>query len=75
MNFEFCCGEKMSQYISTLLNAEILFFQLVYKVRLNIALENLASLSSGNSDLSLWENIVEEAKADLRKVQVITYNI
>lgn len=43
--------------------------ELVYKVRLNIALENLASLSSGNSDLSLWENIVEEAKADLRKVQ------
>ncbi|XP_078277801.1 kinetochore-associated protein 1 isoform X2 [Rhinoraja longicauda] len=43
--------------------------ELVYKVRLNIALENLASLSLGDSDLSLWENIVEEAKADLRKVQ------
>ncbi|XP_051888411.1 kinetochore-associated protein 1 isoform X2 [Pristis pectinata] len=43
--------------------------ELVYKVRLSIALENLASVSLGDPNPSLWQNIVEEAKADLHKIQ------
>ncbi|XP_069789332.1 kinetochore-associated protein 1 [Narcine bancroftii] len=43
--------------------------ELVYKVKLNIALENLAAVSLGDVNLSLWQNIVEEAKADLHKIQ------
>ncbi|XP_048448915.1 kinetochore-associated protein 1, partial [Rhincodon typus] len=43
--------------------------ELVYKVRLNIALENLASSSLEAPNLSTWQNTVDEAKADLHKVQ------
>ncbi|XP_059844206.1 kinetochore-associated protein 1 [Hypanus sabinus] len=42
--------------------------ELVYKVRLNITLENLASTSE-DPNPALWRNIVEEAKADLHKIQ------
>ncbi|XP_067861865.1 kinetochore-associated protein 1 [Heptranchias perlo] len=43
--------------------------ELVYKVRLNIALENFASTSPGAHNLSSWQKAVDEAKADLHKVQ------
>ncbi|XP_067911152.1 kinetochore-associated protein 1 isoform X2 [Heterodontus francisci] len=43
--------------------------ELVYKVRLNIALENLASTSLEAPNLSAWQKGVDEAKADLHKIQ------
>ncbi|XP_041058983.1 kinetochore-associated protein 1 [Carcharodon carcharias] len=43
--------------------------ELVYKVRLNIALENLASSSLEAPNPSSWQKAVDEAKADLHKVQ------
>uniref|UniRef100_UPI00398F8311 kinetochore-associated protein 1 isoform X2 n=1 Tax=Pristiophorus japonicus TaxID=55135 RepID=UPI00398F8311 len=43
--------------------------ELVYKVRLNIALENFASTSLGAPNLSSWLKAVVAAKADLHKVQ------
>ncbi|XP_053557743.1 kinetochore-associated protein 1 [Bombina bombina] len=43
--------------------------ELVYKVKLNIVLERLASASIGSYGQSLWEELVDEAKANLHKIK------
>ncbi|XP_043924844.1 kinetochore-associated protein 1 [Protopterus annectens] len=43
--------------------------ELVYKVRLNFIWEQLISVSEGNCGQSMWQELVEEAKVNLQKVQ------
>ncbi|XP_063820516.1 kinetochore-associated protein 1 isoform X2 [Pseudophryne corroboree] len=43
--------------------------ELVYKVKLNIVLEKLASTSSGSFDKVFWQELVDEAKSNLHKIK------
>ncbi|XP_069816967.1 kinetochore-associated protein 1 [Dendropsophus ebraccatus] len=43
--------------------------ELVYKVKLNIVLEKLASASVGSYGQILWQELVDEAKANLHKIK------
>uniref|UniRef100_A0A8C5LVC3 Kinetochore associated 1 n=1 Tax=Leptobrachium leishanense TaxID=445787 RepID=A0A8C5LVC3_9ANUR len=43
--------------------------ELVYKVKLNIVLEKLASASIGSYGQMLWQELVDEAKANLHKIK------
>lgn len=46
------------------------FVQLVYKVKLDFALEQLASASVGGYGEDVWSELVEEAKTNLIKITV-----
>lgn len=46
------------------------FFQLVYKVKLDFVLEQLASASVGGYGHDVWSELVEEAKTNLMKITV-----
>lgn len=46
------------------------FVQLVYKVKLNFVLEQLASASVGGYGHDVWSELVEEAKTNLIKITV-----
>lgn len=46
------------------------FFQLVYKVKLDFVLEQLASASVGGYGHDVWSELVEEAKTNLMKISV-----
>ncbi|XP_073442136.1 kinetochore-associated protein 1 isoform X2 [Dendrobates tinctorius] len=43
--------------------------ELVYKVKLNIVLEKLASASVGSYGQGLWQELVDEAKGNLHKIK------
>lgn len=45
-------------------------FQLVYKVKLDFVLEQLASASVGGYGQDVWSELVEEAKTNLMKITV-----
>lgn len=45
-------------------------FQLVYKVKLDFVLEQLASASVGGYGHDVWSELVEEAKTNLIKITV-----
>lgn len=44
--------------------------QLVYKVKLDFVLEQLASASVGGYEHDVWSELVEEAKTNLMKITV-----
>lgn len=44
--------------------------QLVYKVKLDFVLEQLASASVGGNGQDVWSDLVEEAKTNLMKIMV-----
>lgn len=46
------------------------FVQLVYKVKLDFVLEQLASASVGGYGQDVWSELVEEAKTNLMKITV-----
>lgn len=46
------------------------FVQLVYKVKLDFVLEQLASASVGGYGQDVWSELVEEAKTNLLKITV-----
>lgn len=46
------------------------FVQLVYKVKLDFVLEQLASASVGSYGQDVWSDLVEEAKTNLMKITV-----
>lgn len=46
------------------------FVQLVYKVKLDFVLEQLASASVGGYGEDVWSELVEEAKTNLMKITV-----
>jgi kinetochore-associated protein 1 len=48
----------------------MLALQLVYKVKSNDMLEKLALISSDKSEQSKWQQLVDEAKENLCKIQV-----
>ena len=45
-------------------------FQLVYKVKLDFVLEQLASASVGGYGQAVWSELVEEARSNLTKIAV-----
>ena len=45
-------------------------FQLVYKVKLDFVLEQLASASVGGYGQDVWSELVEGAKSNLTKIAV-----
>ena len=47
-----------------------MFIQLVYKVKLDFVLEQLASASVGGYGQDVWSELVEEAKINLMKITV-----
>lgn len=50
-----------------------MFVQLVYKVKLDFVLEQLASASVGGYGEGVWSELVEEAKTNLMKITVSVY--
>lgn len=51
-------------------NNNPIYVQLVYKVKLDFVLEQLASASVGGYGQDVWSELVEEAKNNLMKITV-----
>lgn len=54
----------------TIHNLQSFFVQLVYKVKLDFVLEQLASASVGGYGQDVWSELVEEARTNLMKITV-----
>lgn len=57
-------------FTATLHNLQPFFVQLVYKVKLDFVLEQLASASVGGYGQDVWSELVEEARTNLMKITV-----
>lgn len=62
------CFHLLSKETCTANNSA--FVQLVYKVKLDFVLEQLASASVGGYGQDVWSELVEEAKTNLMKITV-----
>lgn len=67
--FESCSGGG-TVYFKTTHNLLSFFIQLVYKVKLDFVLEQLASASVGGYGQDVWSELVDEAKTNLMKIAV-----
>ena len=60
----------LSNYLSFFPPNIQFFSQLVYKVKLDFVLEQLASASVGGYGQDVWSDLVDEAKTNLMKITV-----